>query len=445
MRRRMALIALWCVADKTASQCIDNVCNQERIFFIVDPERREKDETSIYYSSINPNDDDMSRLRSGIQLSVDKGIALLLDEDIKIHGTLYLPPKTKIIGGGKWLVQTRNNTPLFVCEGPGVRVFHEVNCRGVGRDYTSNWSVYEASGIVAKSEATIIVESCQLMNFAGAGVRLMSGAKGCRILNTKITGPGAEFIHKKTNNYGGCIVVDVGVGDWIIDGCDLSLSAQGVVTGDHLSDVRISNNTIHDISGQHALYIESGVNIKILDNTIYNIPLQGIKIQIGSIDARDADGIIIENNRLSSIDSHGILLTNPVGTQTRLRNFIIKGNLLAEIGESSFSLNSCADGIIEGNVVKVTARGFYLKSCSRVKIIGNDLVGVAKEGMIGVDIEDASLVENRIEGVDFSEVSKMGEDLRNVSSPGLEVVGNKIKGFRRNGAVLIYGKSSNTK
>lgn len=348
----------------------------------------------VYYSDIDKHADSLDRFKAGLRIAVESGKSFMVDEDVLIAGTIEVPAFARIYSNKKWITQSKALTPLFQCEGGGMRQFIEVNCRGVGVDYVNSSAVYAAAGIVALNNASVQVENCQLINFSGAGVKLMAGSTGAKVMRSRITGSGRNYIVAKLNNYGACVVVDNGVRNWTIEECDLSLAAQGIVTGDDLVDVRIIGNIIHDIAGQHGAYIESVKNIEISKNIFFNIPLQAIKIQIGSVKASNASLILIDENKISQVGSHGILLTNPVGGSARLQNFVIKRNVFEDIGESAISMNSCDAGLIFLNDIKTVGRGFYIKACSELSIVSNSIMDAVKEGVLSVDLKNAIFYRN---------------------------------------------------
>lgn len=403
---------------------------------------KKKSSKFVLYSSTNKNDDVKNRIFNGLTSSINLGKIFKIDENLKVSDSIHVPAGAKIVSDDKWITQEKEFSPIFICDGPGYRLFERVNCKGLGGDYENGRKVYAAAGIVAQNGATIIVDNCQLINFAGAGVSLMTGAIDCKITRSRITGPGKDFITSKLNNYGACVVVDNYIQNWTIDECDLSNSAQGIVTGDYLANVKITRNRIHDIAGQHGAYIESVRNVVISDNFFFNIPLQGMKIQIGSIKAPSAENIIIEKNRFSFIGSHGVLLTNPVGSTARLLNFRIKDNKFNDIGESAISLNSCSGGTVESNEIQLAARGFYIKDCDKLSIAKNSVRDIAKEGILGVNLRKSSFRENYFyNSLNVSSEKSVGIVFSGSFTEEIEVVLNKMDGkilkkIRVDGVVL---------
>ncbi|WP_082517594.1 right-handed parallel beta-helix repeat-containing protein [Variovorax sp. Root318D1] len=393
----------------------------------------------VLYSSLDKGKEPVARLTEGLRLSVLKGKALKIDEDIKISGTIQVPATARVLGGNNWIFQDKNLTPLFMCDGPGARRFENINCRGVGSDYVNSSAVYSAAGVVARSGASVDIEKCQLINFAGAGVRLMAGAVNCKVIGSRITGAGRDYIASKTSNYGACVVVEDGVQKWTIDGCDLSLSAQGIVTGDDLADIQITRNQIHDIAGQHGAYIESVKNIVVSKNVFFDIPLQAIKIQIGSVRATDADRILIEENVISRVGSHAILLTNPVGNGARLKNFTIRKNTFNSVGESAISLNNCSDGLIESNEIQSVGRGLYVDSCGMLSVVKNSIQDATKESSLSVNMRNSSFRENYF----YTKATDRAEGGGGISFTGASTEGIELKLNKMEGAIprkILMGK-----
>lgn len=338
-----------------------------------------------------------------LQRCIDRASALkadvLVDVDLSIAGSATCPAGTRIRGAGGIITQTANLTPVFVCDGAGYREFLLVKCRGKQSDYVNNSTVYGAACVVASNGATVDVSRCEFLNFAGAGVRLLTTSINCRIRDTAISGAGPTYITGITFNYGGCIVVDNGITNWSVSGCDLSAAAQGIVTGDSQAHVRITGNDIHDISGQHGAYIESVGDLVVASNNIWNCGLTGMKVQIGTTLAPDAQRIVIASNVISNVGAQGILITNPVGGTPRLREFIVSLNTVVNPvsgGNAGIHLLYAIGAKVESNILQRAQRGLYLDSCSELDVIANRISNCLDEGIYITGVTDSNFALNVI-------------------------------------------------
>lgn len=310
------------------------------------------------------------QLTNAVAWGVAQNATLLIDEDVSIAGTISPPAGFRCKYEGGTITQTTALAPIFDCATAGWREFYKLKCVGKGTDYVNNSSVYSAAAIVVRAGAAADVFRCELTNFAGAGVRAITGALGFSVVKTKITGPGAPYIIPLTSNYGACVAVDNAVTDWRVSQCDLSNHAQGIATGDSLENVFVTDNYIHDIIGQHGAYIESVGGFVYSGNLTKRTTLCGMKVQIGTTLAPDADGFVISSSVFMSTGSHAILLTNPPGGAPRLRRFAITGiTARSVVGvDSGIHLNNSINGVVSGCTLTGYGRGLTLDVCSDILV-----------------------------------------------------------------------------
>lgn len=343
---------------------------------------------------------------------------LVIDQSLTLNASVTVPAGLRVRGAGGVITQNANLTPIFVCSGVGYRDFRHVQCRGKQTDYINNSTVYGAAAILITAGASASVDRCELLNFAGAGVRLTVGASDCRITRTTITGAGAGFITPITDNYGGGVVVDNDIKRWTVSGCDISQAAQGVVTGDGLEDVFITDNYIHDIIGQHGAYVESVNGLVFAGNIIKRCALLGMKVQIGTTAAPDAVSFVISSNAISSVGAQGILITNPVGGAPRFRDFVISGNTIKNAtpgGNAGIRLDNAIGAIVADNVITGMERGLQFDTCSFLSVVDNRVYGVLKEGALFTNVTDSTASNNSVQN--------SGQANDGVTNFGIRIVG----------------------
>ena len=149
-----------------------------------------------------------------------------------------------------------------------------------------------------------------------------------------------------------------------ITNCKVKGCGIGILTGTTRHMV-VADNIIMDNTGQHGLYLSHTIDCVVSRNRLTGINLQGMKVQVTDRDDGDAGSIIIDENDIVGVNSHGILLT-ALGKQTNaVRDVIVSNNrLVAKI-----------DGNRKGQIGGITTYG----ADDNVRIDNNIIVGFDHE------------------------------------------------------------------
>lgn len=224
-----------------------------------------------------------------------------------------------------------------------------------------------------------------------------------------------------------------------------SLSAQGVVTGHSADNFFITGNWIHDIIGQHGIYLRAVSRGTISHNRLENTVNQGIKIQITETGpAVPAEVITVTNNQFINTGVHAILLSSTVALA--IREVMIADNTIAGgpggdgVVVDGAAINSIT---ISNNRISGTNYGVrVVNGASDVWVRHNAIRNTQRTGISASGGSDITIEQNQIRAVgqasDFA--ANSGITLQNITD--CFVLANRISDTTakmRYGIYLIAG------
>lgn len=377
-----------------------------------------------------PGTNDLAMIQAALDAAAPFGAWVLINGERPISGTLNVPTGARIDMSQGRITQNANLTPTFKLNNVNNVRFRNVRIAGKGTDHIDSSGVYAACGIWLAGTTTtdVNIDGGEITGVTGAGIYVSNNINGFRIRNVKIVGPGEPAITPVASNYGACIAMSTS-SDFEVTGCDLSLHGQGLVTGE-INDFRVSNNYVHDITGQHGLYLEPGARFAIVGNVIKNTALQGIKLQIPVSGSPDADMGVIAGNSVTNSGSHCILITQIPGTTPRARRITVTGNTLSSVGAGGgdgIALFYVAGIIVTGNSVYNVQYGVRCTTGTGLTIALNRINTAQMTGVALTDVTDSDLINNRIidPGAADNASAEYGIQLAGASS-GIKVDGNTV-------------------
>lgn len=350
--------------------------------------------------------DQLAALQDALNGAASLGLTLTLNGDHVINGQLTLATGAKVDGTFGSITQTKDLTPAFNLSGvSGIRL-RNVTLKGKTTDWVNTSSVHGATAVYLTNVSDLRIEHCTFTGWAGDGVFVNTGCSNIHIHRTILTGPGPAVITTTADNFGGGVNVQPGVTNWSVVGCDISGFAQGINTGDNQTDVRIAGNYIHDIPGQHGMYIETCDGGIITDNIVRNTGLLGMKIQIGTTTASDPDSNIIANNVFINVGDAGILLTRPQAGTGIVRRTIIASNIITGAGADGITINNADSVVATGNLITNAGRcGISITNSSDITITGGRVDGCVWEGLRLDGVSDWTVEGLRIKNPASGDVS----------------------------------------
>lgn len=368
-------------------------------------------------------------LQAAITDAAAAGAPLAIRGDFSVNNGLTVPGKTTLDGRHGKITQTdKSRHGLRLADGAtGVRLLG-LTLRGDPSFYTNTSAVYSATGVAVPAGAgDVKVWECDIRGFAGAGVRALPGAGEVNVQWCTIVGPDATLITSRAFNYGAGLGFPVTGSQWSAEFNDISGYAQGIVTADGQKNFRIIGNRIHDIPGQHGMYLEQVNNGVIANNVVWNTGVQGMKIQIEEPEYGDSNMVSIHDNVFRDTGSTAILLTEIRGNPIRHVGFTIHDNLIRNAAGTGIHVLYGTGGNIHDNVIDGTTHaGLHVRDSTQFSVHHNR---IRNAGLNGLQLENATDFEagfNRvINPVQAGGTGLAGIRVERVSSNGV-LRGNRV-------------------
>ena len=317
---------------------------------------------------------------------------LFISENHKLTSKLEIKhPITIYSNGIGGLYQTTDNTECLFSDNISNITIQNLQCVGKGNDFVETYG-RKADGIAFKGSlgtiSNIKIEGCTMRNNTANAIKV-ENCTNFKISKNTVNGIGVL----PNNNYQFGIVTYSSSGGQITQN-DVTGTSHGIYIGSNDDNIIISGNNIHDIPGQHGMYITSANGLLVVDNTLTNIELQGIKIQFDTNNAKDGLSSLISRNVIKNSKSHGILLTQ-IGSEYRVNNLTISENIITDLDaaygiDCIFGKNiKIINNVIDGGVKKLTIAGIFVKMSSNVAVEGNTIRNTYSYG-IYVNIGDTT-------------------------------------------------------
>jgi hypothetical protein len=325
------------------------------------------------------------------------GGVVLLSGTHLVTDTLTVPANVTLDGTRGTLTMNASLKVLISVAASHV-VIRDVTATGKGSDWVNSAAVYDAAAVrISGSTTDVTIEGCNFTNFAGAGVRIENTARKVYIRDNVIVGPGAPPITGSAANFSGGVCFPNEGTEIEITHNEISQYSQGIGAGD-LTNVRIIGNWIHDIVGQHGMYLGVCTSVVITDNLVTNTVLQGIKLQLHPGVPVDTNGVVISSNVVVNSGSHGILLDNLAGAQFA-RNVTITGNTVRPNNLSTgaaICLLGVKEFLVTGNLVQGGAVGIRLDRCTTGVVSSSVVLNTTAQGIALQDCVDVQFDDVRI-------------------------------------------------
>ena len=340
--------------------------------------------------------DQTAALNSAIASAATFGLWLALNGDHVITGQLTPVSGSRIDGTRGTVRQNGSLLGAFRLNSVSNVHIRDVVAYGKTADYVNNGSVFAAAGVYINSSSDVRVENCRLLGWAGAGVFISASCSDIHVVGCKMTGAGSGYILGTSYSNSAGIFADTGSSNWEAHRNDISGFAQGIDTGDNLTNVRVTNNFIHDIPGQHGIYCGTVNSAIISHNLIRSTGLLGMKIQVGATSVSDSDLVTVSDNVFASVGGQAILLTNPVGGSPRTRRVNVTGNVIVGAGSRAIEADNCVGVHIADNVIYNAVQGISIKNSSLIDVSHNRINTCTQNGITVTDCQDAAIDSNRI-------------------------------------------------
>lgn len=323
--------------------------------------------------------DDTLALRAAVSAGrlIDFGRA---SDTYKVSDSITPQSNSELYFNGALLVQTTANKQIFNLDGlSSIRAIGG-RFQGVGTDFINVGGLRSAFRAIAATN--IFIDGCRFDGFADSALTI-TAASNVFFTNNVVVGPAASIAAGDGTCAG--VVVGNGCTNIQIRGNNISGTCQGVSSGNGCTSVVVANNNIHDIPGQHGVYMGAGcVALSITGNTIKSTNLQGIKVQNSDSYAFYADSISITGNTIKSTGSHGIIVSNTTASPVYLlRNVAITGNTIDTTTlDDGINLTGCSGVNVSGNVINGPNRDGIRFSDSVQLLIADNIIRSARNNGI---------------------------------------------------------------
>ncbi|MBV7332540.1 right-handed parallel beta-helix repeat-containing protein [Chloroflexi bacterium TSY] len=338
--------------------------------------------------------------------------------EYKVSGTISVTLNAlTILGHGARIIQTREKTSLFRffnCESVTVE---GLRLMGVGRDYDKE-RVTAAIGFVFDSCKNVFVKNCQFKYFGMSGIYL-NGSTDVSIVNCSIEGTGnippekteSEIEWWDNYQFGIYTPSSANRGPLQITNCEISQTAIGIYSAGGWDAISITDNYIHDIPGQHGVYLDNPRNVTFGNNILRNCIIVGIKFQITAASPHDNENITVTGNIVENTgadddarDGRLDILFIQAGANAKnpFRNVTVVGNTVKR-SDTGIDCRHCIGITIANNIIQDidTLYGIRTESCSLLQVSGNTCYRIGATGL-SISCEpkeaetDVSIISNNL-------------------------------------------------
>lgn len=278
----------------------------------------------------------------------------------------------------------------------GIRLYNASDCK-ISNCRVENWGEGQISLLGTSNHNT--VQNCRLIGVGSAG-----GLVG-----------GSDFnfgIYGETNGLASCQFLNNEISD----------AVHGIFLANDWTDTLIQGNNIHDMIGQHGVYVDGGKNLRILSNVVHSVAGSGIKVQITSGTTADCTNLVIEGNTVDGPGGTGILvIPATTGLTYRFKSPVISGNAVHNCGQDGILFDQADNFLVSNNTVN-TATEYGIRTqtgapaghtCGSGRIHNNTIAGIQQDGIHGqltdsshtVEITDNLLVDVGLGGAGFSAIT----------------------------------------
>jgi hypothetical protein len=353
--------------------------------------------------------DDTAVLSAFILKNAGKKISFI-NGSYKVNGSITLPGGTTIDAQRASFTQLADNTPIFTVSTQDVTV-QNGKFYGKVTDYIDTTITYPAAVI----RATAGTKNLRFLNsecygFAGAAI-FASAVEGLLVQSCKIVGVGTgggagTFIFNPTVSKDNCgIIIDnTSSKIWLIRN-DISYTCQGILGGAPLNGVHIIGNEIHDIGGQHGIYLNNTINAFIKSNHINGTQAQGIKVQLSTNGNGDITDILVDGNICENIGDAAIHFPSANTNAECFRRITITNNTIKNSGFGIRTQRAIGFLVSENTIFNVINGGIVLEDVlegaiqdNRINTCGNQGISLTGSVIVANPIAtaDVRIYRNRV-------------------------------------------------
>lgn len=341
---------------------------------------------------------DTAALQAAFTAASDGDVLLLRGDFVTDAALAATVSGVTIRGHGATITQATTTTKTINVSSDRVTI-EGIHFIGLGTEDPWDGTSYNGvAGVFINGVDHVTVDRCRFTNHAGASVMVDNSCDGLRVTNNTIAGMGSGVISAGENGS------DAGIrssetGDTkdatLITGNNISGHAFGLLlqNGD---GVVINDNVIHDIPGQHGMYITQGGDMTINGNVVIDCEDIGIKIQNKT--AADNEAVItISGNSIARVGEAGIsvALTAP-NTANTANNVSITANNIYDAGTHGMYLTWINELMVAGNRIRKCANSGISCSNSSGSMFANRISLTQHAAMVLSDMHGTFDVDDTV-------------------------------------------------
>jgi len=387
-------------------------------------------EISVVDFGAKTNDkiDDTRAIQKAVNFTASNGQTLILAKgEYLVSSPIIIPSQSKIIGeNGAKLTQTITAKPVMLANSVKNIIISNLTVMGTGQ-YSNKWTSSEGRkdrGIQLVNCENIEIKHCRFLNNALSGIHIVGGRKinidsnyveGTHRFSTPLnSGENYQFGIALTTSQNSLFLDDIRVAN-----NEVCYTNQGIVTSQgaklQSSQIKINNNKIHDVIGQHGVYTSTS-NTEIYYNTVHRSGLEGIKVQAAHCDLKNIS--IIGNEVFDCTQSQAFNITEIKDGKYQIKNVEIR-DCSASNSARGINLHGNISGLTIDNflVTKTTNQhGIYMSGSGMNDIkISNTILKDIKGYDILIDIE-------REHEIDFSNIQILSSAIKSEKYHSIYIV-----------------------
>lgn len=302
------------------------------------------------------------------------GAPVLLKGAFSIDGTITVPDKARIEAHEATVTQTANLTPVFTVADRSAFNLAGGTFIGKTSDYVDDpndntGSMYAAALVRATSTSSVRISDVKAFGFGGP---LLYGSSVTEVWidRCKVVGVGAgggygtvTWQAGLSKNNAAVILDGPSTRAWISDS-DISYTAQGILGGKN-TEIHIDGLKVHDIGGQHGIYLNNTVGLHISRIRGWNIAANLVKLQLSTEGNGDATDIIISDISGYNITGSVLHMTaSPTSGKDKFRRVIAHDIIGFNVGDGVLFQGISGYDLHDVMIWGASAAGVRLDDCT---------------------------------------------------------------------------------
>lgn len=305
----------------------------------------------------------------------------------QLSAKVTIPPGVYVDATRATFTQTSDTTTTLEMQAGSTLV--GATLIGKATDYVAGLTNTTACGVRVVG-AGVTITGCTVRNHSGAGIYAATGASYLTVENTEVSAPDLTIPPNDSSCFG--VYINVGATSPTLRGLHVHDVSIGIITSVDSARTIVQNCRIHDIKGQHALYLQNAVSLHVENVAINTVALNGVKVQMFASNAEDGTGAVIANVTVDGAGDVGVTLNNTDAALTRKYRALTLSNVAVSNSLRGFYLGSVRTATLQNLVAyNCSSDGLTLLDCWDV----NATVNLDTTGRVGARITSVTNGSNQ--------------------------------------------------